>query len=313
MPILALIGDYSTGKSSIMKVLVQLVFNPVPTPDLTTMENFNNWVGLKGDDSYSELRDKLGVTTTAFIEEADDLGGKQERLIANRYSRQMAVSRLKFSTVPSVWQPSEKFYFGTTVLHKRKGFKNPATRSRAIVINTRLGQGIYLTTYFSEDERIRIRSIAHNIDISRDIQAQIQATRGFDIWFHLHAIAGELQDRDWQTYASEQIEREIEVSRQGQVYEANNAVILVVINKAIIAGSDGYSFTENQRIRTADIKDIANCESGLELSTYEVDQILCRYFPISISHGQMKVTITREGLLRATQKLGIQDESLSAQ
>lgn len=122
-PILTIFGEHNTGKSSIMKVMAQLVNNPVPdvTPHLPDLKD---WEGLKGRDSDAVLRRELGSNTTAFIEEADYLGRRKEGLVADRFSRQTAVARTLEQQVVG-WGRSRTPIFGATILHKRGGYRDP--------------------------------------------------------------------------------------------------------------------------------------------------------------------------------------------
>ena len=130
---LCLPKTHGSGKSAIIRVMLQLVNNPIPNPK--DFPNLNQWVGLKINDTYPSLRDALLENTTAFIEEGDADFKKHEQLVADRYSRQTAVVSHKKQEAIGYSQGKARI-FGATVIHKRRGDLPPRLAAPALRIQS---------------------------------------------------------------------------------------------------------------------------------------------------------------------------------
>ena len=123
-PILAFYGPAATGKATLLRILLELAYRPT-------------WID--GKVTKAVLRDRLTLDTTALIDEAD---GIDEGWLLNRYSRQSSstdVNRQLTST--STYKAKQQNLFGATALHRREPFKDSATLSRSISVDTRFRDG----------------------------------------------------------------------------------------------------------------------------------------------------------------------------
>ena len=123
-PILAFYGPAGTGKTTLLQILLKIAYRP-------------NYID--GKVTKAVLRDRLTLDTTALIDEAD---GIDEGWLLNRYSRQSSstdVNRQLTST--STYKAKQQNLFGATALHRSEPFKDSATLSRSISVNTRSRAG----------------------------------------------------------------------------------------------------------------------------------------------------------------------------
>jgi len=219
-PILTLFGQHSTGKSSIMKVMVQLVNNP--NPDGEALSYLDFWQGLKINDTFPSLRDGLAYGTTSFIEEGDADRKKNEQLLADRYSRQTAAVKFK-QEEKTGYSQSKAHIFGATIIHKRRGYKDPATASRSIFVTTKSEPDkIHHNTTFSDEGRIAFVEIACKVGIYK----LNPNNRAQDLWYPLIGLAIELGDGEWITWAQNQLHKQTKSQTSGGSFDPQQAVIL---------------------------------------------------------------------------------------
>ncbi|MFC1905735.1 hypothetical protein ACFLXL_02880 [Chloroflexota bacterium] len=212
-PILALFGEKESGKSSTIKVMLQLVNSPIPDPK--DFPNLDRWIGLKINDTYPSLRDALEEDTTAFIEEGDADYKKNEQLVADRYSRQTAVVRQKKQEAIGHSQ-AKAHIFGATVIHKRRGFRDPATTSRSIFLNTKHEpQKPHRTTIFTDKEKDDFRNLARSIDV----YPLIGNARTHDLWYPLIGLAMNVGDGSWVAWATKQVQKQVEHHASGGSFD----------------------------------------------------------------------------------------------
>ncbi|MBA7472053.1 hypothetical protein ES707_07373 [subsurface metagenome] len=233
MPILLLLGRPSSGKSKLMNVLIQLarVKNP-PEDSLFSCEGI----------SYPTLRDGLAKNylRTAFLEEADQHPNRKqlEGLLLARVDKK-GTSRLKGKEAPKAggrYRDVTRNLFGAAIVHDRHGLNDLATERRAIVVPIKRYEdrifeepptGLSLTPKFS------LGNIPNTFNTPK--------TRGsgLNTWEPLIRIASSLGDRDWLSWAKE------------QVIEANRALV------------NGYQYEQELTIFKAVIKGYCDRTSGV--------------------------------------------------
>jgi len=200
MPVLAIIGPPGTGKTSLMKQLERMV-------------NCPKWLNPKSSPS---LRDSLDGTITALIEEADKV---DEDLIGNRYSRETSKVTYKIGAETG-WITKIADIFGATILHRRLPFKDPAVKSRSIIIPTKYNPGNYKIT---DIEREEIMEIAKKVT-----QTFKTSDRVRDSWKPLQIVAMSVNDNDWLGYSESQIQGDIQSLLASQNYEPEQAVMIAI-------------------------------------------------------------------------------------
>jgi len=306
-PILALFGEHGSGKAAIIKVILQLVNNPIPGPK--DFPNLDRWVGLKINDTYPSLRDGLKEDTAAFIEEGDADFKINEQLIADRYSRQTAVVRQKKPEAIGHSQGKANI-FGATVIHKRRGFKDPATSSRSIFLKTKLEpHKSHKTTIFMEKEKEDFRNLARSIDV----YPLSGGTRAHDLWNPLIGLAINVGDGTWIAWASEQVEKQIESHASGGNFDPQKAVILGVLSRAVIEDASGNLVFKEGKYELYQIKSSIDQNLGVQMSVNEIEFGLKQQdFEVKRRKGIPRVEVTAEKLKKACVDLGIDDEAVSA-
>lgn len=306
-PILTLFGEHGTGKSAIMKVMAQLVNKPVPDP--VDFPNLDRWQGLKINDTFPSLRDGLKENTTAFIEEGDADYKKNERLVADRYSRQTAIVRYKKEEVIGHSQAGAHI-FGATIIHKRRGYKDPATSSRSMFITTKKESSeIHSIKIFAEEEKEEFRNMAQRIDIF----SLPTNTRVHDLWCPLIGLATNVDDGAWCDWAIEQVQRQTMTQGSDGSFDPQKAIILAVLGRAV--GEDAeenLTFSEG-KYDLDRIKSDVEQHSGIQMSINEIKTgFELQGFEVKLRRGNFRVNVTADRLRRACEDLAIDDEAVTA-
>ncbi len=304
-PILTLFGEHNTGKSSIMKVMAQLVNNPIP-PATSDMKD---WEGLKGRDSEPTLRRELGVNTTAFIEEADYLYRRKEALIADRFSRQTAVARSMEQQIIG-WEGRRTPIFGATILHKRGGYKDPATTSRSIFLTTRPEpERPHNVTIFTDREREEFAMLANSIEVF----SLTTNTRVHDLWYPLIGLATNADDSAWVDWAIEQVQKQTKRQGSGGDFDPQKAVILGILNVATSESQEGSITFQEGKYDLPKIQTAIVGNQGKQMSIYEITEIFgILGFEVRKRRGTPRVKVTADKLRETCDSLGIDDEAVSA-
>lgn len=282
-PILSLQGEYASGKSQLMKLIRHFVKDPVwmsttPTP--------------------ASLRDNLGNNSTAFIEEGDKV---DEEVISNRYSRDTALANVKREYPSRGWMDTRVEFFGATVLHRRHGFKDPATASRALVIKTRHKEGDYASVEQMESELAALADRARQIWERCNFEIE-RGGRAEDVWRPLTIVAETLRDMEWLKQYSLEIEKQENRLRNGAGYEPDQLVVLALIG--LYKGS---------MIPLKDMREWLRKEYGWEPSAWQLgDAVRSLGANVKTSHGQRKVETTKEWIVEKARELGIEDDALNS-
>jgi AAA15 family ATPase/GTPase len=200
-PILAVIGAPGTGKSSLLTQLGKMVKEPKPIDAETA----------------SMLRDELDHTVTALIDEGDNLN---ESYLVKRYSKQTSEISYKVEAERG-WRPQRANIFGATIIVRRIPFRDIATKSRAIAINTRYKPGNYYITENLDKEEIM--KLAERAKLNLDVSERVKNN-----WMPLQAIALSVGDEDWLKSAEEQIKRDVASLMSMQGFNPSQAVIIVL-------------------------------------------------------------------------------------
>ena len=306
-PILALFGEQGSGKSSIIKVMLQLVNNP--TPDPKNFLSLDRWEGLKINDTFASLRDGLEEDTTAFIEEGDADYMKNERLVADRYSRQTAVVKQKKQEAIGHSQARTRI-FGATVIHKRRGFKDPATTSRSIFLKTKNEpQKPHRTTIFTDTEKEDFRNLARSIDV----YPLTGNARVHDLWYPLVGLAINVGDGNWAVWAGEQVQKQVKSHASSGSFDPQKAVILGVLSRAVTEDTSGNLVFEDGKYELSQIKSSIDQNLGVQMSINEIEFGLQQQdFEVKRRKGIPRVAVTAEKMKKACVDLGIDDEAVSA-
>jgi hypothetical protein len=307
-PIMTIYGEHISGKSSIMKVMAQLVNHPVPdiTPHLPDLKN---WGGLKGSDSEPVLRREVGFETTAFIEEGDGLYKRKERLVADRFSRQTGTARVMEAQLIG-WNKSAIPIFGATIIHKRETYRDPATSSRSIFIMTKQqGDREHSTTIFSEEERMQFYNMARSIDIF----SLPTNTRAHELWYPLIGLATNIDDVAWCDWAIEQVQKRAERQTAGGDIDPQRAVILGILNVAVKEDGDGNLTFQENKYDLPKIKSAVEGNLNTYMSLEQIRQTLeLMGFEIRKRRGVNRVLVTADKLRQVCVDFGIDDEAVNA-
>lgn len=247
MPLLVLRGPQSTGKSTIIGILKQIVNKP----------NI-----IDGKVSPAVLRDKVGNETTALLEEADCI---DEGLLIRRYSRQTSSTVVNRGGAMKGFQNEPLDIFGATVLHRRVPFRDAALDTRSIVIRTRYKPGGYSMPSFSINELSRI---ARSIDWNKILS--LPNGRVSDAWRPLICGALACDDKKWVTYALNEIMRGKSRLEAGQKYEPEYALIFTLQTLFDESKVNGIP----QPIRVSIIKPHLKEQYDIKLLNYQIEEMV---------------------------------------
>ena len=203
-PILAIYGPAGTGKTTVLEILEQLVYQPIK---------------IDGKVTKAVLRDKLLAETTALIDEAD---GIYEEWMVNRYSKGsvgVEVNREK----QGGWFKDLINLFGATALHRRTPFKDPAILGRSLTVSTRPKEGgvrPFKAAHFQQyTDEIKVLAQKVNWGVGDDQNTD----RTADTWAPLLAVDAFLGG-GWAPFARQQLERARANLRLGHEEEPTQAV-----------------------------------------------------------------------------------------
>ncbi len=287
MPILALSGPHGTGKSTLIKVMGQVCYQPRL---------------MDGEMSKAELRDKLELNTTAIIEEADNV---EERSILKRYSRQTADTSVKRGSASQGWTSKEVHTFGATALHRRLSFKDPAVDSRSIAVRTTYRPGNYTIPVLDASP---LAAIAASIDWSQKVPVIAGLDgRAVDIWMPLCQAAVACNDVEFMAYAVSEITKAIENLKEGQGQEP----VQLVVSKLIALVWDDQDKNFKDRVALKAIEKGLK-EDGAKINSWQAGKTLREQgFEVKTVGGNQIVLVNGKAQLAAVAKnLNIVDDLL---
>jgi energy-coupling factor transporter ATP-binding protein EcfA2 len=286
MPILAVFGGHGSGKSSLIACLQQIVCNPRH---------------IDGKVSKAELRDSLKLNTTALIEEGDEV---DERQILKRYSRQTSSTSVKRGSAATGWGSQQVDLFGSTALHRRVPFADPAVDSRSITIRTAHRQGNFSVPTL---DSIALAAIAAQVGWLKALY--IPDGRAKDTWMPLFQAALACQDTDWMAYALGELNKAIQSLNQGQGYEPRELVFSKLVFLAIDRTDPQVPKLKDRVSLKAISKGLK--EDGETLNSWQIGKLLRGLgLDVRTSGGTEYVHFDKGKLLAIAADLGIDDPEL---
>jgi len=283
MPILAIIGPIGTGKTELLKQLAKMVNNP----------------RLIGARTYPALRDKFGKTTTALLDDADDITEANEKILINRYSKVDSIIEHKVNMGGACWINKKTDVFGATIITKRLPFKDAAVTSRSIIIKTKYNPGDYKIRRFRNVHEVLSKK-AEAIDLKK--MGKPASQRAKNNWMPLQAIANYFKDEEWLEYSKKEMKADTKVLKIGQSYEPEQATLLVFKEKIKLAKfSTGKMFEEDVLIK--EIKDDLRAHFDINLKVIQIEGLLRGLgFKTIKPSGYPKVKIDEELLNKLLKK-----------
>jgi hypothetical protein len=283
MPILTVTGPLNSGKSDLLTIIGQIVYQPRP---------------IDGEVSSAILRDKLEIYTTAIIEEADKV---DEQLILKRYGRQTSNTEVNRGNTSQGFKREPLNLFGATVLHRRVPFKDPAVDSRSITIKTIHKPGNYIMPSLSA---VPLATLASTVNWS--LSLPLPQGRAADVWSPLFRVAATYIDKVWLQYAAGEFKKSIANLSVGQEYEPSQLVVSKLVSLA-------FSPDFNKLKPRIALQELARAlkTDGNDLNPWQVGKILRGIgFNTKLSGGTNYIIIDKAQLLAIAQQLGIDDDVL---
>ena len=280
MPILAIIGPHGTGKTALLEQLSKMANSPKRVRGRT----------------FPALRDKLGRTITALLDDADDI---DEKILINRYSKVDSVIEHKVQ-VPDGWVTRKTDVFGATIITKRQPFKDSAITSRSIILKTKYKRGDYKVRRFRNVHEV-LREKAEAIDLKKIGKPTSQRVQ--NNWMPLQAIASYFKDEEWLEYSSKEIQGSTRVLRAGQHYEPEQALLLVLKAKMKEATlSTGGMLTDD--VLLSEIKNDLRIQFDVNLKIIQIHELLRGYgLKVVNPSGYHKVKFDKELINKLLQRL----------
>ncbi|MHC4183986.1 MAG: hypothetical protein ACYSR0_11630 [Planctomycetota bacterium] len=269
IPILAIIGPHGTGKTDLLMQLIKMVNGP----------------RLIGARTFPTLRDEFGKTTTALLDDADDITEANEKILIHRYSKIGSVIGHKVDISPRIdvtkWRDKKTDVFGATIITKRTPFKDSAVTSRSIIIKTKYVRGKYKIKGFRNAHEV-LSKIAKKIDLEDMGKPTSQRTK--NNWMPLQAVARYFKDEEWLDYSEKEIKGSTRVLKVGQSYEPEEALLRVLKEKMKEAmTSTGTLFYKTVLLST--MKDDLWKQFDVRLTNIQIHEILSELGFKVVSHS----------------------------
>ena len=287
-PMLNFLGSAGTGKTTNLNILKGLVSNPK---------------SIDGNISKPALRDELGSNTTALIDEAD---GVDERLLINRYSRQSSNTIVKRDTGTG-WNQEALNLFGATAMHRRRPFKDPATQSRCIEIQTRAKDRV--EPFRPEDfapYRTLVISLATKVHWE-DYQ-ESTGSRIDDTWRPLKLVCRFADDanEEWMAWAKAEKENAKSHLKEGQEDEPT-----ILVFRSLLAAAMPENGPNKERVKISEIVKFSD-ELGEGTNSWQTGIILASLGFDKKTRGGTRYCITGglDKLKQVAKGLGLQDDLL---
>lgn len=302
-PILNLTGPNATGKSSSLAVFRRLAFQPY---------------GFTATDmSGPVIRDELGKAhnATAVIEEADNAKGDIESFLGLRYMRETAIVTKKIPAGPGAWKTIYIPIYGSSIIHKRIPFKDPAVEGRSITINTvsdisrkykraeNLKDELIDEVRLEEAKAKASVKLPENLEIPEDI-----APRVVDCYRPLIALANVAEDNEFLESLWARLREATQSLVDGQQYEPGPIVVQALI----------YALTKEEQLvirnvqLEGDLVKIIQYDFGHNLNPRQIAKILRGYgFKLKRIGGPNSVIPDINTLVKVCKTIGIEDEAVN--
>ena len=286
-PGLVVLGPSSTGKTTTMNALIEVVLNPDKA---------------SGENSDATARDEFKEGGTAIVEEADDI---DEKLVRDRYDRGQAIRSVKRAGSRGKWTQDKFSIFGPTAMHRRVSFKDHAVNARVITVRTRpkgmvkpYDPGVF------QGLRDAVVGLAHDVDWPK-VSASTGIRSG-DTWAPLLAVAEAVRDEEWLVYSNTQIVKAESALAEGQAEEHEPRVLDAVVALATRSGQSGPPR------ETVSLKEVTETFNGSErdLSSRQVGDIVRDELGLSTEKkgGVIRIlTGGRGGLQGAAERIEAED------
>ena len=245
------------------------------------------------------LRDRLTLDTTALIDEAD---GIDEGWLVNRYSRQSSSTDVNRQlTSKSTYKAKQQNLFGATALHRREPFKDSATLSRSISVNTRFREGG--VEPFREDTFNPYAAYLEELAraVHWDQVREKSGDRIADTRAPLLQV-DELLGGAFEPYARQQMERASTSLRIGHQEEPSQAVFQALLAESLL----DELLEPEYRVLLADIS------KRVQLNSWQVGQLLrgMGFETRTVGGQQWIYTGSTEHVVEIGNFLGLEDEWL---
>lgn len=263
-PTLVLFGGMSTGKTTALDILSEIAVNsPSGYEPLRIIEHPTSPV----------LRDCMDSNPIVIVQEADTV---DEALIKSRYER--FVHRTNRMTGMKTTAPVNQGLFGALALHKREPFKDPATESRCIVLNT-------VKKEYTQIKRYQKGTLGILPPILNPLASVFPASQVHNLpagrpaynWGLLDLIAQILpfQEPNWIQYKDQRIKEDTETTSQGQDEEPTSLVWSQITEISVVYPVDKPPFysLHRGRIPIQELRDKLEAK-GHEFSSWQLGQLI---------------------------------------
>ena len=302
-PMLVLIGPMGTGKSQTQLVIKAFAYRA---------QDFS----LRGR-TLPTIRDKLGECQdgTAIIEESDRAwkGSEAfEAMLSDRYQRGTAQAALKEKAGDN-YETTEVIYFGSSVLHRRIPFGDPALDGRSVFIHFKPNHNRTYVQFGDTDPLVvEGRELVKDLTFVPPKVAPLAEVAGrvFDTHKLLLATAQMCEDHVFLDLVAERLRLETIQLKEAQAGEPAG-MVLQALNECLSAGGMGKLTFRYVRIR--DLRMSLWNNQHVEMSPHQVAVMIRQMgFETKHSHGVTVVVATPTALILACEDLRYEDEAIAA-
>ena len=203
IPLLTIQGPQGTGKTNLLNQMAKMVNKPKKITAQTP----------------ATLRDSLNNTTTALIDEGDQI---IEDLLIRRYDVKTSSVIHNIPLGGNLFRRMKANIFGATIIVRRTPFQDPALTSRSLIVKTQYKPGTYKIKQLKK-AREDLPSVAEEVELADTTSDRIR-----DNWMPLQAVAEYLEDEEWIEYSNNVIEKSLKSFIGSQRYEPEQALLIVL-------------------------------------------------------------------------------------
>ena len=280
MPILLIVGPQGTGKTELLKQLYTMANNPK----------------IIAAESIPTLRDNLTSTTTAIIDEGDNI---HEQYLIQRYDKETSTITYKKNLGGSYWRTIKANIFGATIIARRTPFRDAATTSRSITIRTFYNPGNYRITRFRKASD-KLSNIASRINLEEKTSERIRNN-----WMPLRAIAQYFKDKEWLEYSNQETKKYTRVLVGSHKLEPEQALLLVLReNMTMLISGTEHVITGD--VKVSNVRHELRSEFDCQLSNTQIEEIASALgFRVVTHSGYPKIKCEQELLERLLEERGL--------